>query len=56
MGFFYRGAVFLEIIKLKLKNPYKIVSSLSNAITFLKKMWNSKIQKLMSIWVIIDTS
>ena len=44
VGFFYRQAVFLEILKLKLKNPYKIASSSSNAITFLKKMWNSKIQ------------
>ena len=53
LGLFSRKVVFLEI--LKLKNLYKIASSLSNAITFLKKMLNNKIQRLMSIWVIIDT-
>ena len=55
-GFFLegqKGSSFLEI--LKLKNPYKITSSLSNAIRFLKKMQNNKIPKFMSIWVIIDT-
>ena len=33
---FSRKVAFLEIFKLK--NPYKIASSLSNAMTFLKKM------------------
>ena len=32
----FRRVGFLEI--LEFKNPYKIASSLSNAITFLKKM------------------
>ena len=36
LGLFSRRVVFIEI--LKLKNPYKIASSLSNATTFLKKM------------------
>ena len=36
LGLFAKRIVFLEI--LKLKSPYKIASSLSNAITFLKKM------------------
>ena len=49
-GFFSRRVVFLEI--LKLKNPYKIASSLLNVITFLRKMYNNEIQKLMSVWVI----
>ena len=53
LGLFSRKVVFVEV--LKLKNLYKIASSLSNAITFLKKMLNNKIQRLMSIWVIIDT-
>ena len=53
LGLFSRKVVFVEI--LKLKNLYKIASSLSNVITFLKKMLNNKIQRLMSIWVIIDT-
>ena len=53
LGLFSRKVVFLEI--LKLKNIYKIASPLSNAITFLKKMLNNKIQRLLSIWVIIDT-
>ena len=44
---------FLEI--LRLRDPYKITSFLSNAITFLKKIENNRMQKLMSIWVIIDT-
>ena len=50
IGFFSRRVVFLEI--LKLKNPYKIASSLLNFITFLRKMYNNEIQKLMSVWVI----
>ena len=53
LGLFSSRVVFLEI--LKLKNPYQIASSLSNAMSFLKKMQNNKIQKLMSIWAIIDT-
>ena len=36
LGLFSKRVVFLEI--LKLKNPYKIASFFSNAITFLKKM------------------
>ena len=35
-GFILESQFFLEI--LKLKSPYKIASSLSNDITFLKKM------------------
>ena len=35
LEFYYRRVVFLDI--LKSKNAYKIASSLSNAITFLKK-------------------
>ena len=50
IGFFSRRVVFLEI--LKLKNLYKIASSLLNVITFLRKMYNNEIQKLMSVWVI----
>ena len=36
LGLFSRRAVFLEV--LELSNPYKIATSLSNAITFLQKM------------------
>ena len=32
-----------------------MASALSNAIIFLKRMWNNKMQKLMSVWVVIDT-